>query len=229
MYYVSEMVLALGQREDDVFFVRSNSTNKLGRAHYLFCQREPEGTMTVLGECTCEQCQIKNASEDMRKEIELMPLKELRGYAKELIVSLERKRIKSLIDEKRIDELEECLTSYEEEKQREIAEEERKEEKCYEQFVEDMVLKSVVTMRDNALGLTAEAGEVAGKVYKAQRDMDGFVDKQTLGMELGDVLFYVTALGNAIGWTLKEIEIANRAKLTARRLNGTLQGNGDQR
>jgi len=86
------------------------------------------------------------------------------------------------------------------------------------------------------LGLTDEAGEVAGKIKKLFRDKDlhitGIVheeDKQEIAKELGDVLWYITALANELGLSLNEIMEMNFKKLVKRKSNGTLKGSGDNR
>lgn len=92
-----------------------------------------------------------------------------------------------------------------------------------------------------ALGLTGEAGEVAEKVKKLYRDdefnflTDDLEDQLTaeqargLAMELGDVLFYIAACANDIGYGLEEIAHMNIAKLSSRKERNQLQGSGDYR
>ena len=82
------------------------------------------------------------------------------------------------------------------------------------------------------LGLTNEAGEVAGKVKKIFRDKDGTIsdaDRDALRSELGDVLWYLTQICPDLGITLQEVADENLRKLAARASRGTLGGEGDGR
>jgi NTP pyrophosphatase (non-canonical NTP hydrolase) len=82
------------------------------------------------------------------------------------------------------------------------------------------------------LGLTNEAGEVAGKVKKIFRDRDGVVtddDRASLTLELGDVLWYLAELCTQLGVSLDDVATANLRKLEDRTLRGTLSGDGDYR
>lgn len=82
------------------------------------------------------------------------------------------------------------------------------------------------------LGLCGEAGEVAEKVKKLFRDRGGLITpefKKDVKKELGDVLWYITALSNELGFTLEEVMETNYNKLIARRETNTLHGNGDNR
>lgn len=82
------------------------------------------------------------------------------------------------------------------------------------------------------LGLANEAGEVAGKVKKVLRDSNGdFNDenRRKVADELGDVLWYLAACAEDIGYTLDEIAQMNITKLTDRRNRGVIQGSGDNR
>ena len=82
------------------------------------------------------------------------------------------------------------------------------------------------------LGLTSEAGEVAGKVKKVIRDNNGVVTpigKQQLVDELGDVCWYLTRLCDYFDISLTELLECNFQKLSARKNKGTIQGSGDNR
>jgi NTP pyrophosphatase (non-canonical NTP hydrolase) len=82
------------------------------------------------------------------------------------------------------------------------------------------------------LGLTNEAGEVAGKVKKIFRDRNGEVtdeDRAALMLELGDVLWYLSELCTQLDIKLEDVAAANIAKLRRRVEQGTLSGDGDDR
>ncbi|PIP73847.1 MAG: hypothetical protein COW88_00640 [Candidatus Lloydbacteria bacterium CG22_combo_CG10-13_8_21_14_all_47_15] len=83
-----------------------------------------------------------------------------------------------------------------------------------------------------ALGLVNEAGEVAGKIKKVFRD-DGSVltekKRDELAYELGDVLWYVSALATELGLSLDDIAGKNIEKLVLRKKRGTISGDGDYR
>lgn len=79
-----------------------------------------------------------------------------------------------------------------------------------------------------AMGLTGEAGEVADKVKKIYRDGTD-IDQKAIGKELGDVLWYITAMANELGLSLQDIMQANYEKLIKRRETNTLSGSGDDR
>ncbi len=76
------------------------------------------------------------------------------------------------------------------------------------------------------LGLCGEAGEVAEKIKKHMRDGNSMVG---VGLELGDVLWYISALADDLGITLEEIAQANIDKLASRMERGKLGGSGDER
>jgi NTP pyrophosphatase (non-canonical NTP hydrolase) len=77
------------------------------------------------------------------------------------------------------------------------------------------------------LGLSSEAGEVAGKVKKILRGDD--VKKQDIMHELGDVLWYIDRLAMYFGLQIEELAEMNYRKLLDRQTKGTLRGNGDNR
>ena len=78
-----------------------------------------------------------------------------------------------------------------------------------------------------ALGLAGEAGEVANKVKKIVRD--GKLDKEGIGSELGDCLWYIAAVCRDLGLKMSDVAADNLVKLAKRKQNNTLQGNGDNR
>jgi NTP pyrophosphatase (non-canonical NTP hydrolase) len=83
-----------------------------------------------------------------------------------------------------------------------------------------------------ALGLTSEAGEVAGAVKKVLRDNSGIFTadrKDVIGKELGDVLWYVASLASELGLDLDKIAEENIQKLNLRKQNNKLSGSGDNR
>jgi NTP pyrophosphatase (non-canonical NTP hydrolase) len=77
------------------------------------------------------------------------------------------------------------------------------------------------------LGLMGEAGEVAEKVKKKIRD--GKFDEVEVAKELGDVLWYLTRLSDAIGCDLEWVAMGNVQKLTDRAKRNVLSGSGDNR
>ena len=76
------------------------------------------------------------------------------------------------------------------------------------------------------LGLCGEAGEVAEKVKKYIRDGTPMLG---VGLELGDVLWYISALADGLGVTLEEIAQANVDKLRSRMKRKKINGSGDNR
>jgi len=80
------------------------------------------------------------------------------------------------------------------------------------------------------LGLAGEAGEVAEKVKKIIRDNKQIVDeKEDIAKELGDVLWYIAAIGRDIGYSLEVIAEMNIEKLSDRKERGKIKGEGDNR
>jgi len=81
------------------------------------------------------------------------------------------------------------------------------------------------------LGLVGEAGGVANKVKKIQRDrlLLNSELREAIADELGDVLWYISACANELGYTLDGIAELNLSKVERRLANGTLGGSGDTR
>ncbi len=82
------------------------------------------------------------------------------------------------------------------------------------------------------LGLVNEAGELAGKVKKIFRDKGGVIseaDRQALGQELGDVLWYLTQICTELDMRLEDVAAGNLVKLFDRLERGKIHGDGDNR
>jgi len=84
-----------------------------------------------------------------------------------------------------------------------------------------------------ALGLCGEAGEVAEKIKKSIRDgLHNWPDeqfKEDLTKELGDVLWYISALASDLDISLNEIAESNLQKLASRKKRNVIGGSGDNR
>ena len=101
--------------------------------------------------------------------------------------------------------------------------------------------KTTAIYPDNAkvvyptLGLSGEAGEVAEKVKKNIRKskFGSFEfygnELDDIAKELGDVLWYISAIASDIGYDLEIIAQMNVDKLKSRMERDKLQGSGDNR
>ena len=99
----------------------------------------------------------------------------------------------------------------------------------YSNWVEKKILtEGQDRLVENTLGLVGEAGEVAEKIKKLIRDSSRFTNEEIM-KELGDVVFYATALANIYGNGLQEVLELNIAKLDDRQKRGKLKGSGDNR
>lgn len=84
----------------------------------------------------------------------------------------------------------------------------------YEQEVKDLL------MDDGLLhllsGLSAECGEVNGLFQKSIYLSYNDINKEDLLSELGDVMYYLTALSNKYGFSLEDVQKYNIDKLRKR-------------
>lgn len=88
-----------------------------------------------------------------------------------------------------------------------------------------------------ALGLVGEAGEAADKIKKFYRNSWGLMagvsmtvdQRRELAKEIGDVLWYIAALGYELGIPMGEMARMNIEKLTDRRNRGVINSEGDNR
>lgn len=101
--------------------------------------------------------------------------------------------------------------------------------KQYSRWVEGkIVTEGADRLVENTLGLVGEAGEVAEKVKKMIRDGTKVVPMDII-KEIGDVVFYCTALANHVGYGLDTVVDINVVKLNGRSQRGTIRGSGDNR
>ena len=77
------------------------------------------------------------------------------------------------------------------------------------------------------LGMVGEAGEVANKVKKILRDNK--FDRDDIAKELGDVLWYMSAVCSDLNINMSDVAQANIDKLNSRLTRGVLGGSGDER
>lgn len=105
----------------------------------------------------------------------------------------------------------------------------------YQQKALTTVISNTDKFKDTlhwVLGINGEAGEVAEKVKKIIRDKNGEIseqDKQELGKEIGDVLWYLAVFAHDLGFPLDQIAQENLDKLQSRKARGVLGGAGDNR
>ena len=82
------------------------------------------------------------------------------------------------------------------------------------------------------LGLNGEAGEAAEKVKKCWRDNDGIFGgqiKKDILKELADVLWYIWAAADDMGYTLEDVFKTSMKKVKERHETNTVHGSGDDR
>lgn len=87
---------------------------------------------------------------------------------------------------------------------------------------------------EKALGLAGETGEVLEKIKKMIRDKDGVFsisteDRDSLQKELGDVLWYLSAIAYYNDIKLEDIAKINLKKLASRQQRDKIHGSGDDR
>lgn len=82
------------------------------------------------------------------------------------------------------------------------------------------------------LGISGEASEVAEKWKKIVAYREGVItkeDKQELGKEIGDVLWYLTVFADMLGLSMNDIALQNAEKLASRKARGVQKASGDNR
>lgn len=87
---------------------------------------------------------------------------------------------------------------------------------------------------EKVFGLAGEVGEVIEKIKKLVRDKGNiftlsFEDQDELEKELGDVLWYLSAVAYYNGIELGDIAVSNLNKLEDRKARDKIHGSGDNR
>lgn len=77
-------------------------------------------------------------------------------------------------------------------------------------------------------GLAGEVGELLGMFAKQVRD-NGQYDPVNIRKELGDILWFVSAIAFYHGFSLEDVAASNLAKLQSRQQRGVIGGSGDDR
>lgn len=92
-------------------------------------------------------------------------------------------------------------------------------------------IQSILGLSYASLGL-GEAGEVQGKVKKIIRDAGGNITddvKKEISKELGDILWYISAMCGELGIEMDYVAEQNIEKLFSRKERGVITGSGDNR
>jgi NTP pyrophosphatase (non-canonical NTP hydrolase) len=79
------------------------------------------------------------------------------------------------------------------------------------------------------LGLSEESGEVMGKLAKVFRGDHDSIDREAIGLELGDVLWQLSECCRQVGLDLETVAMMNLDKLTDRQARNKIRGEGDGR
>lgn len=104
--------------------------------------------------------------------------------------------------------------------------------KEYEDFMSTSKVYDCLPIIYPILGMNGEAGEAAEKVKKCLRDNNGVFGgqiKKDLMKEIADVLWYVWATADDMGYTLEDVMEIGVQKVKERQVTNTVHGSGDNR
>ena len=105
--------------------------------------------------------------------------------------------------------------------------------KAYQNFVHMDLTEHHKNAYFYSIGISEEAGEVAGIFKRMIRGDKKYIDlpfvQEEIAKELGDILWYVTSLGQKYDLSLEELFKTNFDKLEARDEKGNRLGNGSNR
>lgn len=92
------------------------------------------------------------------------------------------------------------------------------QERCLDTAINDYVKSTNDLLLQGVMGLCGESGECIDivKKHKWQGHHFGNEEREHLARELGDALFYLATTAYSIGWTLEDIMLLNREKLSVR-------------
>ena len=82
------------------------------------------------------------------------------------------------------------------------------------------------------LGLASETGDVLGRIKYIYRDLGGkvtLIEKEKIKKELGDLLWYLSAICDRFDFSLEDVAELNLKKLSNRMQNNTLHGEDPER
>lgn len=85
---------------------------------------------------------------------------------------------------------------------------------------------------DLVMGLCSEAGEVAGKMKKIDRDRGQILTdevRRAIALEVSDCLWYCSQLAIRLGFSFGDVAQMSLDKLAVRAQRGTIGGEGDDR
>jgi NTP pyrophosphatase (non-canonical NTP hydrolase) len=85
---------------------------------------------------------------------------------------------------------------------------------------------------EKLLGISGESGELTDKIKKIIRDKEGKlsnIDRDEIVKEIGDILWYLSAVANYLDVTLETVARVNLEKLKSRKGRGVIKGSGDNR
>lgn len=104
--------------------------------------------------------------------------------------------------------------------------------KEYEDFMSTSKVYDCLPIVYPILGMNGEAGEAAEKVKKCLRDNNGVFSNQVktdIMRELADVLWYIWATADDMGYTLEDVMEIGIEKVEKRQKTNTIHGSGDNR
>ena len=104
--------------------------------------------------------------------------------------------------------------------------------KEYENVMSTSKVYDVLPIIYPVLGMNGEAGEAAEKVKKCLRDNNGVFGGQIkvdIMRELADVLWYIWATADDMGYTLEDVMKIGIEKVEKRQKTNTIHGSGDNR
>ena len=121
--------------------------------------------------------------------------------------------------------------------EQELSQKDERQELTFVEYHEEAMSTAIYPQRGKnpyypVLGLAGEAGEVAEKFKKIIRDKAGDwteADRNEIAKELGDALWYITAVADEFDMNLTDIAARNLDKLKGRSKRNTLGGSGDDR